>query len=666
MNILFLISQLPYPLDTGAKIRSFNLIKALGSLHKITLVSFGDEWVEKEKVEALHKICEKVVLVKKDIASSAFGRLAMTALALKNLFSKYPYSVDKYYSSALSARLKELVAKCGFDLVHCDSLQMSRNLSGIKGVPAVLTEHNIESQILKRAAESEMNILKKAYLYYQYKKLLKYEKAACGWFDRVVTVSEEDKRFLAQYARGDKISVVPNGVDTGYFKPITDNQKSITDNAIVFTGSMDWLPNEDAVSYFYDEIYPYIKANVKLYVVGRNPSNKMLQIAEKDVRLVVTGTVDDVRPYVADADIFIVPLRIGGGTRLKILEAMAMGKAVISTSVGCEGLEVTDGVDIIIEDDPRLFAGKIDALMSDTDTRKRLGLAGRRLVETKYDWKSISKTLDAAWVSTTGGSQIPCLLYHDIREDTADMTGARPELVPYILRKTHFETHMKWLAESGYHVSGCQVTKSQSDKAASKKIILAFDDGWKSNYEIAYPILKRYGFSATFFVTIENIGKPDMMTWKDIKEMADNGMEIGSHNMTHRIPVELWDDELEVEMRESKRVLEEKLGRAVRSFSLPTGFYDKRMAKLARKTGYEIACYSRVELNSIKGGEEFLTLKKIGIKRGFDLELFNGIAKGDPNVLAKLRKGQTVRNLAKSVLGSGGYNIIKDLVMRRS
>jgi len=639
MNILLLISQLPYPADTGAKIRTFNLIKHLSKRHSITLVSFGDFGKEADKISNLRQFCREIELALKKQINDYM-------LAFKNLFSNYPYSVSKYYSGEISNLISKLLQAEKFDLIHCDSVQMSLNVLKFKNTPKILTEHNIESQIIKRLSENEPNVFKRAYFYIQYLKLKNYEIFAAKRFDRVVTVSEEDKRFLAKYIPDGNISVVPNGVDTEYFKRNTHDAIGNTPNedSIIFTGSMDWLPNEDAVLYFCNEILPLIwqkNAGVKFYVVGRNPSAKITEFGKKDHRIIVTGTVDDVRPYMEKSKVFVAPLRIGGGTRLKILEAMAMEKAVISTSVGCEGLNVENGKNIVIVDKPDEFSARTVELLQNRELRTSLAVSGRALSEEKYDYKIVSKALDIAW-DITAKAKIPILLYHDIREDSFDIKKLEPRLGPYIIKRSDFETQMQWLAKS------------------AKPAMIVFDDGWKSNYEIAYSVLKQHGLSATFFVTIENIGKPEMMTWDQLREMANNDMKIGSHSLTHKIPVSLNAKELEYELSESKKLLEEKLKIPIDYFSSPTGFYNPIMPEVAKNIGYKAVLISNTSLSS---PNDFI-LNKTSIKRSYDFKTFISIVEQNPLIFKELNRKQNIRNGFKKALGPKIYDFARTLILR--
>lgn len=397
MKILFLISQLPYPTDTGAKIRSFNLIKNLSLKHEICLIAYGSQ-NEKEKIEALKQHCVKLILVDKPSQR-------MYLKAILNLFIRAPFNIHKYYSRRMQDKVEELISSGEFDILHCDSLQMSLNVIKLnKRLPMLLTEHNIESQILKRAAENEKNPIKKFYFYIQYMKLQSYEAFACKRFNRVVAVSKNDKEFLSKFIPYEQISIVSNGVDTCFFSPeVSECRDRDLKKRLVFTGSMDWLPNDDAMLYFIKHIYPLIKrkiSDIEFVIVGRNPSGQLLSAVKNDNSIRILGKVEDMRPFIAQADIFVVPLRIGGGTRLKILEAMAMGKPVISTTIGAEGLEVESEKNIVLADKPEDFANKVVKLFNDYQFKNSIATAGRKLVEEKYDWDMITGELERVWEIT--------------------------------------------------------------------------------------------------------------------------------------------------------------------------------------------------------------------------------------------------------------------------
>jgi glycosyltransferase involved in cell wall biosynthesis len=235
--------------------------------------------------------------------------------------------------------------------------------------------------------------------------------AAERWYlrlaDRVLTVSETDREAFAPFVDPGKLTVIPTGVDVDYFQPMPVEE---TRNSLVFTGSMDWLPNEDAILYFADAILPLIKQQcpeVCLEVVGRGPSRKLQALAETGKSIRLTGWVDDIRPFVARGSICIVPLRIGGGTRLKIFEAMAMGKAVVSTSVGAEGLPVQSGENILLADTSNDFADSVISLLRDSTKRKQLGTSARTMVQEKYSWPKVAESFARTLQEVITGTAIP-------------------------------------------------------------------------------------------------------------------------------------------------------------------------------------------------------------------------------------------------------------------
>ena len=211
-------------------------------------------------------------------------------------------------------------------------------------------------------------------------------------FDAVTCTSDIDAAVFQRHCAEDTIEIIPNGVDVAHYQPDFSAEAPAH---LIYIGSMDWYPNEDAVSFFADEVLPQIHAevpDVKFSIVGGNPSARVQKLAEKD-GIVVTGRVPEIKPYFAEATVFVVPLRIGSGTRLKILEALAMGKAIVSTSVGAEGLDLKDGAEIFIADEPTVFAEAVTRLLKDPSLRRRIGESGRARVEQDYDWRSISEKL---------------------------------------------------------------------------------------------------------------------------------------------------------------------------------------------------------------------------------------------------------------------------------
>jgi sugar transferase (PEP-CTERM/EpsH1 system associated) len=395
MRILWLKSDLLLPLDKGGKIRTWHLLCHLARRHEITYVGCSGPETSPADIDGMHDVAARVVTVPRSDPPKGSMRFYLDAAA--HLADPLPYAVAKYRSPAYAAAVGTCLRTGGFDLIVCDFLVPAVNLPRDLPCPAVLFTHNVESEIWRRHTEMKTSAIGRLLYGAQYRRMLRFEARTLARFDGVLAVSEADRdtfeRIYPGALRG-PIYVVPTGVDTEFFAPGLETNS----RELVFTGSMDWLPNEDAMSYFCRDILPRIRANepeTALSIVGRSPTPAVSALAA-DSAIRVTGRVDDVRPYVQNAAIYVVPLRIGGGTRLKIFEAMAMGKAVVSTSVGAEGLPVTDGEDIVLADTPAEFATAVLGLLRDSQQRARLGDAARALVVDRYDWSAVAGALEAA------------------------------------------------------------------------------------------------------------------------------------------------------------------------------------------------------------------------------------------------------------------------------
>jgi glycosyltransferase involved in cell wall biosynthesis len=370
-------------------LRTFNLIASLAKQHSLYLVSLLQDPGEAHGLEQLRRYCRYVAGVQVPVAAS---RLRLAAALLRNLVSPLPFVCQKYDVPAARALLRELIVRERFDAVHYDLLPLAVYRGEAPGLRAVLVEHNIESDLLFRRMRCERNPLRKAFLYVQWRKLRSFERAACGRFGCCIVVSQTDRQSLVAMAPDARVAVVPNGTDTRYFIPATSPARN---NSLVFVGSQAWYPNRDGLRYFLRAIFAQIRAavpDVTLDLVGKTVRGSLIPPRYRScVR--VHGQVDDIRPYVHAAAVYVVPLRIGGGTRLKILDAMAMGKAIVSTAVGCEGIEATGGEHIIIADDPETFATQTVRLLADPVARERLGTSARHLAEQRYEWKIVYATL---------------------------------------------------------------------------------------------------------------------------------------------------------------------------------------------------------------------------------------------------------------------------------
>ncbi|UCG12687.1 MAG: glycosyltransferase, partial [Deltaproteobacteria bacterium] len=263
--------------------------------------------------------------------------------------------------------------------------------SKVNGYPTLLFQHNVESMLTRRHFETAQNPISKLFWWSQWIKMDWYERMACQNFDGVVAVSGIDQEVFRERFAVRNAYAIPTGVDTEYFSPTKD---SVLENSLVFTGAMDWLPNEDAILYFAREILGKIKEqipDVKLTVVGRNPSQRLLNELERHPEIEVTGWVDDVRAYIGRSALYIIPLRIGGGTRIKAYEAMAMGKAIVSTSIGTEGLPVSDGENLVLADSAETFADAVVGLLKNSESRRAIEKAAREYVEKHVSWEKAAE-----------------------------------------------------------------------------------------------------------------------------------------------------------------------------------------------------------------------------------------------------------------------------------
>ncbi len=394
MKILVLTTKSPYPLYEGRALRTYNLLREAAKRHEIYLLTFVQTPEELEGLEHLRSFCAHVDHVPLHMGATKW-RLFLDMFL--EVFVAAPLHAVKYRSRAMVQKVRALMSKESIDVVHLDMLHLGDYLGICRGKPVVLVEHNVESVIIRRRMENTPNVLAKLYLGYQYFKLRAYESRVCRCVDQVVAVSELDARQLEELAGIRGVTSIPNGVDTTYFR---STDAPMRPNNLVFVGGLTWFPNHDAIRYFCAEILPRIAAeipDVTLTVVGKSPDRQSIKDIAENPRVRLTGLVEDVRPLISEAAVYVVPLRIGGGTRLKILDALSMSKALVSTAVGCEGLDVTSGEQLMTADTPEEFARAVVTLLRDPRRAEGLGAAGRKLVEQKYDWTVVAQELSRVY-----------------------------------------------------------------------------------------------------------------------------------------------------------------------------------------------------------------------------------------------------------------------------
>jgi glycosyltransferase involved in cell wall biosynthesis len=295
--------------------------------------------------------------------------------------------MNKYRSEGMRREIIERDKRREFDVLVSDFLMPSINVPVQLSAPTVLFDRNVEANVVKRYCRIQRNPLKRAYLHSMWRKTMAFEQETCRRFDQVITVSAADRETIRSDYGVESVQDIPTGVDAEYFRP-SGNEKPSRNN-LVFTGMMNWLPNEDAVCYFVQEILPLVRQvipDVTLTVVGRDPYPRLLELSSRDPAITVTGRVDDVRPYLERATCFIVPLRVGSGVRLKIFEAMAMEKPVVSTAIGAEGLPVRNGIDVLLADTPAEFAASVVRLLNHEEYARAFGAQAAARVRAEFTW----------------------------------------------------------------------------------------------------------------------------------------------------------------------------------------------------------------------------------------------------------------------------------------
>ena len=384
LKVLFFSQRFPYPMDTGGKIRTGKLLEQLKDVFDITLISNVESPKDDAYLDRMPALCSSFHPVPWKEAEKYSFRFYLKLLA--GMLSRYPFTVINDFSRDLETKIRRLASEQYYDLLVCDFLQPSLNVRNIKNYPSLLFQHNVESMIARRHFESAKNPLSRLFWWVQWQRMRRYERETCAKFDGIVAVSEQDKNLLEREFGARNVLTIPTGIDTEFFSPNEDN---VEKNSLVFTGSMDWLPNEDAILFFAREILGKIKLQVpgvKLTVVGRNPSRRLVKELKQYPEIEVAGWVEDVRPFISRHALYIIPLRIGGGTRIKVYEAMALGKAIVSTAVGVEGLPLKDGEHVVLADGAVAFAQAIVKLLRQDEFREALALRGMDFVRRNFSW----------------------------------------------------------------------------------------------------------------------------------------------------------------------------------------------------------------------------------------------------------------------------------------
>lgn len=404
MNFLWLAHAIPYPPKAGFLLRSYNLLRELAEEHTVDLVAFVQErWVRAlsrtleegvaESRCALSKFCRQVTFLEIDNLRAPGGK---RLTALRALFSGASYTASWLVSAPARAAIARQLDAVAYDLVHFDTIGLAPYRDLLPARPATLTHHNIESHMMMRRADNSANPIARSYFRHEARLLENLERATAPRFVRHITCSDLDAARLHDIAPEAQVVTIPNGVDCDYFISARPDPRPYS---LVFVGTMDWYPNVDAMRFFLSDVWPAVKARLPgttLDIAGSNPPRSLIERARMLPGVTVHGYVSDVRPLIDSAALYICPIRDGGGTKLKVLDAFAMRKCVVAHPIACEGIEVSAGENVVLAEAPGDFVERIVSLLEDADARRAIGAAARALVESRYSYRAIGAKFRAA------------------------------------------------------------------------------------------------------------------------------------------------------------------------------------------------------------------------------------------------------------------------------
>jgi polysaccharide biosynthesis protein PslH len=385
-RVLALTSRLPYPPREGHQLRSWHLLRGLAREHEVTLLSFVRDDDAPEQCAELRHVLAGLEMFP---IRSARSRIALALALARGVAGRRPFVVEKYTSPAMRARVAEIASQV--DLIHIDMLPLAAQV-GDTDLPIVLNAHNVEHELLERRIEIEPRQPQRLFLGTQLHKLKTYEREVCRRSSRILACSQNDARQFEALAPHTPVAVVPNGVDTAANQPGAGRPAHPAQ--LVFVGQMGWFPNRDGVDWFLAEVFPRIvqaRPDVEFLLVGKTAGLQVPPTLSKNVKL--AGFVDDLSVAIRGAAVYVVPLRAGSGTRLKVLEAMSFAKAMVTTHIGAEGIELQHGRDALFADSAQDFATAVLQLLADADLSARLGAAARETAIAHYDWNAITAAM---------------------------------------------------------------------------------------------------------------------------------------------------------------------------------------------------------------------------------------------------------------------------------
>jgi sugar transferase (PEP-CTERM/EpsH1 system associated) len=395
MKFLFLTPQYPYPPHKGTTLRNFNIIANLAQRHQIDLLTFAE--VQPPADSPLSKMCNRIALV-------PLHQRSIVRRAIDTILSPWPDMGLRLWSREYKQKLAEWLADSKYDVIQVEGIELARYALALPHPPGgfrtsgriiLFDDHNSEYMLQQRIAEAEIAAhgwnLGAIYSSIQTRKLRGFERAMCRRADRIAVVSDADAAAIQQLDPSLKVNVIPNGVDTELYRRDKVTPIVLPPHSLVFTGTMDFRPNVDAVLWFAQEVLPLVRqsiADAQFVIVGQRPHER-LDVLRDETSITITGDVEDTRPYIVAASVYVIPLRMGSGTRLKVLEAFSLEAPIVSTTLGAEGFPIEHNRELLLADDPVSFARSIVELIADPARGQALGQAGRALAIDRYEWRKI-------------------------------------------------------------------------------------------------------------------------------------------------------------------------------------------------------------------------------------------------------------------------------------
>ncbi len=398
-RVLWLSHLLPWPPKGGLRQRSYHLMKAIGERHELEVIAFRQrsQQPDAESVDAALGALEQFAVVRRviDLPQEDYP-IGQVGLAARSLLPGEPFTVRWGKSMAYREAVREAVSQSDPELVHVDTISLAPYIAEVADdLPACLNHHNVESEMLLRRASQEPNMLRRVYFWQEGRRLQAVERSFAGRFWRHLVCAELDAERLKAVVPGVHTEVVPNGVDLDYFTASPADTPE-TPDSLIFVGGLSWYPNASAMQFLVSDVWPLLverRPEARLQIIGRNPSVSLRRLAAPYAGIEIPGFVDDMRPLVYRSQVYVCPIYDGGGTKLKMIDAMALSKPIVAHPVACEGLGLTDGVDVIIAETPIEFRDSIIRLFEDSELRRRLGAAARARAERVFSFREIGAKL---------------------------------------------------------------------------------------------------------------------------------------------------------------------------------------------------------------------------------------------------------------------------------